>query len=437
MPTQSKKLNIGIIGGSIAGLASAILISKTGANVTILERSENPLTGRGVGNALPEPLVNQCIDLGLFDKNIPHLKAASRTFKIKDGVNPEGKTIWTQPFSLLALNWADIYANLRKRIPDEHYHSGQEVVSIIQDDVACHVKTKKGDQFTFDHVIAADGINSNIRKNVFPDISPQYCDYVVWRGLLNLNEQEAEAHFKQNAHYYVFPKGHLLIYCIPDPHQKGDVLMNWVLYEDRKGKPLNELLIDKNGEKHDVSLPPGSLSESHIRYLNDLASSVLPPSAANIIRNTKEPFLQGIFDLQMPSFIKDRISFIGDAATVLRPHSSSGVAKALQSSITLSKVFEGASLAQWNEEQLALTAQQTGIAKAIGEGMVTDPPNWELMDQNSTAQWWDHLMKGRKWYAIPVEENPKTLTPYSDHQQGVKNEGLTRSEKPRTFKAKL
>ena len=42
-------MKIGIVGGSIAGCSAAILLSKEGYEVTVFERSNKSLVGRGGG----------------------------------------------------------------------------------------------------------------------------------------------------------------------------------------------------------------------------------------------------------------------------------------------------------------------------------------------------------------------------------------------------
>ncbi|WP_133137151.1 NAD(P)-binding protein [Legionella rowbothamii] len=58
--------NIVVVGGSIAGCATAVLLQRLGANVTILEQSSGRI-GQGSGITLPESVVNQCIENDLFD----------------------------------------------------------------------------------------------------------------------------------------------------------------------------------------------------------------------------------------------------------------------------------------------------------------------------------------------------------------------------------
>src|SRR5690606_25265888 len=102
-----KEQHIGIIGGSIAGLAVGASLLQRGAKVTILERSEHPLEGRGAGIVLPEPLIQKCIDSNLFDKDIPRISVSRRSF-----ITQSLQSIWEQPVAVMCLNWSDIYSQL-------------------------------------------------------------------------------------------------------------------------------------------------------------------------------------------------------------------------------------------------------------------------------------------------------------------------------------
>ena len=61
------KLKIGIIGGSITGCCAAVLLSRMGHEVTVLERSESELRDRGAGIFLPMPFVELLKKKDLLD----------------------------------------------------------------------------------------------------------------------------------------------------------------------------------------------------------------------------------------------------------------------------------------------------------------------------------------------------------------------------------
>ena len=402
-----------VIGGSIAGCTAAILLERLGAKVTVLERS-NGVIGQGAGITLPEDVVNQCKALDLFDSNISCITNLARSFSRKNDLKDSVPEIfWTQGIRATALNWADVYQNLRKRVVSKSYHTKTEVSLIKPLDAGYRVETTTGEIYEAELVIAADGVDSLARAYLLPEIHPQYAGYIAWRGILN--EQALPDYITLDKHvpYYVFPNGHLLMYRIPalDFEKTGRTLLNWVMYENRQDLPLKELLIDSQGKQHSRSLPAGSLTELHKRDLHTLAERVLPSDIRKIVELTPQPFIQAVYDFQLPAYSSNQIIFMGDSASTLRPHTASGVFKALNNGIDLFNLIidnPNKSLTElieiWKDAQQKILAADVQKAKNMGEALVTNPPKWESMNQQSTDQWWAEVMQGKSWYATSASE---------------------------------
>jgi 2,6-dihydroxypyridine 3-monooxygenase len=262
-----------------------------------------------------------------------------------------------------------------------------------------------------DFIIAADGVDSSIRNKLFPNASPKYAGYIAWRGVTEITSNCLANNLEAQIPYYMFAGGHILLYRIPskDYQLTGHTLLNWVMYEDRPGKPLSEFLIDNVGRQHTRSLSPGSLSESHISYLHEFANHVLPYPLAEIVNQTKQPFVQAVFDFQLSDYSDKSIVFVGDSASTLRPHTGSGVLKALTSSIALFNIINNsdaddllALLSKWQESQQEMAEEETSKAITMGRALVTHSPNWNQMNQDSTDEWWGKVMQGKTWYATEM-----------------------------------
>jgi 2-polyprenyl-6-methoxyphenol hydroxylase-like FAD-dependent oxidoreductase len=58
-----------------------------------------------------------------------------------------------------------------------------------------------------------------------------------------------------------------------------------------------------------------------------------------VVRHTRQPFFQAIFDLESPRMACGRVALLGDAAFVARPHCGMGVTKAAGDAMALADVL--------------------------------------------------------------------------------------------------
>ena len=399
--------NVVVVGGSIAGCTAAILLQRLGANVTILEQSSGRI-GQGAGITLPEVVVTQCIENDLFDADIPRLLATSRSFVRKNEQDEvDAQVFWKQSIRVMALNWIDVYQNLRQRVESLNYQTNTEVLRFEEIHHGCLVETSDGQVYNADLLIVADGVDSTIRAHLLPNSQPEYAGYVAWRGVIDNEHLASNNLFHEHVPYSVYPHGHILLYRIPgaDYQKTGKTLLNWVMYEDRRGLSLNNLLIDNEGRQRTRSLPAGTLTVEHMQYLHNFAQ-VLPSAIKQIIMETPRPFIQAIFDFHLSAYASNRVIFVGDAAATLRPHTASGVFKALANGFELVHLFDSNSnlkltdwVSLWKKNQQLQLIEETQKAKAMGEALVSHTPDWHSMDQESTDAWWARVMQGKVWYA--------------------------------------
>ena len=101
--------SIGIIGGSIAGCATAIALERAECDVTVFERSAGELKDRGAGILIPVPLRDQLITTGYLEADYPVCQIQARRWLLRDGSKPLGKLLWHQQGSAIANNWGVLY----------------------------------------------------------------------------------------------------------------------------------------------------------------------------------------------------------------------------------------------------------------------------------------------------------------------------------------
>jgi 2,6-dihydroxypyridine 3-monooxygenase len=212
---------------------------------------------------------------------------------------------------------------------------------------------------------------------------------VAWRGLVPERELGAKTEALVDAiTYYVYANSHILVYPIPGPDgsvRAGERLINFVWYRNYlEGSELDHLMTDCNGNRHDVSLPPGTARVEHIAEMRATAGARLPTRLADVVLAAPQPFVQVIVDKETPRMAFSRVCLLGDAAFVVRPHAAAGTAKAAADAWELAAALEArpdieTALAAWEPGQLDLGRKLLERTQRIGRRSQVDC-NWRPGD---------------------------------------------------------
>jgi 2,6-dihydroxypyridine 3-monooxygenase len=364
---------VAVVGGSLGGLTTALVLRDAGCEVTVFERSSSALEARGAGIAvLPETLRYPVERLGVAPEAICSGTGWIRFLEADGGVRHEQRHAYR--FS----SWNTIYRTLLGALEPERYRLGRELASFAGDDDGVTLRFADGAETGADLLVCADGINSTARAAMLPDVAPRYAGYVAWRGLLPESEL-TEATFgvlRDALTYQLLPNSHILVYPIPGPHgevAEGERLINVVWYRNVPAGELPAFLTDRTGVRRSVSLPPGAVREDAVAELRAHAGAHLAPPIAEVVSGLAEPFVQAVFDIEVPRMVSGRACLIGDAAFAVRPHAAAGTAKAAEDGWVLAEelVRAGgdvpAALAAWEERQLALGSALLARTREIGD----------------------------------------------------------------------
>jgi 2,6-dihydroxypyridine 3-monooxygenase len=141
---------------------------------------------------------------------------------------------------------------------------------------------------------------------------------------------------------------------------------------------LAEFLTDRDGQRRSVSLPPGSVRDELVDELRSSADALLAPPIAEVAARIREPFVQAVFDIEVPRMVFGRVCLLGDAAFAVRPHAAAGTAKAAEDGWVLAAELEAAggdvikALTAWEESQLALGSRLLERNREIGDSSQFD-----------------------------------------------------------------
>lgn len=388
-------LRIAIIGGSIASCSAAIELQRLGCEVDVYEQSTADFSERGVGIGAYQQFIELCQQRDLLDPDIPCIPFTQRQF-VRLGENGSEQRLWHQSMSSTVFTWGQLYANLRKRVDDKHFHSGMRLLDATpRAEDSVELSFSNGQRLDCDLVLFADGHDSLGRQLLCPEHTPRYTGYITWRGVL----PESALPYEQEALIAVHPHGHAMCFYVPGDDgncEPGQRKLTWFWYSLANASELATLLQDRDGDQHPSALPPGKLTDSNKAQLLRHAQDLLPASLVKIIQGTEAPFIQGIFDSDPASYRHGPMLLLGDASALVRPHAGSGAIKAIQQAMDLADCLQhdtclDTALDAWNAIAVSNGKQQVRLGQQLGQHMVTDTPDWQAMDAADVERWWHEI----------------------------------------------
>ena len=330
-----------IVGGSLGGLFAANLLLRAGHQVSVLEKSTEPLDGRGAGIVTHSAMMTA-------------LRAAGATIDASFGVevqtrvviNRDGQVSTSLRLPQVLTSWGRLYEILYALLPAICHKSGAVVKSIGQDPQGVHAVCADGSVFSADLLVASDGLRSVVRSQFAPSVLPLYAGYVGWRGVCDeavLSRLTLDSVF--DCFGFALPAGEQLIgYPVAGKNNatvRGQRRFNFVWYRPASDPAtLAALLTDTDGNHYPLGIPPNRIAWRQIAAMREAARRLLAPQFAEIIEKTAQPFLQPICDVASTQIAFGRVLLMGDAAFVARPHVGMGVTKAAEDAMAIAQAIQ-------------------------------------------------------------------------------------------------
>jgi 2-polyprenyl-6-methoxyphenol hydroxylase-like FAD-dependent oxidoreductase len=323
----------------MSGLFAGLMLRRRGLDVTVCERVDTELAGRGAG-IVAQPVVMRTLrELGLDGTGLG-VEATRRTV-----LDTAGRVICEAHCPQTLTAWERLYRILRDGFPPEHYRRGAALRAFEQNGGGVVAHFADGSRLEADVLVGADGIRSTVRAQLLPDLAPLYAGYVAWRALL------PEAAIPSDVHRELFMS---MAFCLPPGEQflaypvagadndlrPGHRRCNVVWYRPAdEATELQRLLTDDHGVTHTISIPPPLIRREAIAEMQAAAERLVAPQFRTLARLIDEPVLQPIYDLETPRMAFGRVAVIGDAAFVARPHVAAGVSKAIDDAAALTEAL--------------------------------------------------------------------------------------------------
>lgn len=362
-----------VIGGSIGGLTTGLLLRDLGFCVSIFERTPTVLDGRGSGIVLQPDTLRWFAERSTTDP-----AALSTTTHWVQYLDRDDRVVHREQRTWSYTAWGTFYRALLNDFGLDDYVLGEFAAGFDQDENGVTVRFVSGRTERADLVVFADGISSMGRARLDPGASLHYSGYIGWRG--TVPEHEVSHHARQvlsdAISYTVVPHSHITMYPIPGDTGVGpaDRLLNYVWYRNVPAGPeLTEMLVDKRGFSGTVSLHPGQVQDRYVDEMRSEAARVFGPAMAEVVTGTATPYVQVVQDARSTRMAEGRVALVGDAACAARPHAAAGTAKAAADAWALHDALQqadgdiAAALRKWEPAQLALSAALAERVVAMGE----------------------------------------------------------------------
>nr|GMD41346.1 Kynurenine 3-monooxygenase [Ipomoea batatas]GMD44325.1 Kynurenine 3-monooxygenase [Ipomoea batatas] len=347
-----------VVGGSIAGISCAHALIGAGWDVVVLEKTSAPPTGSPTGAGLGlDPLARKLVQSWLPQPDLLHRSTLPLTIDQNKATDAEKKISWAltrdEDFNFRAAYWADLYSLLYNALPQNIVFWGHSFLSFsVSDDKSyVSVETKvlnTGDTISIvgDLLVAADGCLSSIRRSFLPDFKLRYSGYCAWRGVLDFsNNESSEAIIGIKAAYpdlgrcLYFDMGsgtHSVLYELLNKR------MNWIWYINQPEPELKGTSVTMK------------VSNDMVRNLHEEAEKVWAPELARLIRETKDPFLNVIYDADpLQQIVWGNVVLIGDAAHPTTPHGLRSTNMSVLDAAVLGKCLE-----KWGLENLTSALEE-------------------------------------------------------------------------------
>jgi len=317
MPSSCR---IAIVGGGLAGLATANALKTFGIEAEVFEQAAALGEIGAAVNASPQAVkALRAIGVGDEVAAVGHRSLGIYTRNMQTGefleFSDRFKAAERYGAPYYTFHRADLLDALAGKLDHSHTHLGHRLVDIDERDGTNVLKFDNGVEVEAQYVIGADGVRSVIRHALYGADNPTYTGQMVWRALLNSSDVPADI---------MEPKGHVQ-WVGPGCH--------FIAYYIRNGKQVN-IVTQQDTDKwvEEGWSTRGDVEEMRASFPNP------EPRLAKLLSLVKECSKWGLFTRPLTqNWGRGRIQLIGDAAHAMLPNAGQGACQAFEDSYILGR----------------------------------------------------------------------------------------------------
>jgi len=329
---HAKRPKVLIAGAGIGGLVAGLSLIQRGIEVEIFEQApELRELGAGVQLSANGTRVLIALDLEQQMEAIAcepsgkeiRLYSTGQTWKLFD-LGASSRAMYGAPYWMV--HRGDFHRVLleafRQRAPGA-LRLGRRCTGFDQDQDNVWLMLENGERHRGDIVVGADGVHSEIRKQIGGDAKPFFTGLAAWRGLVPIERLPARMQRSVGANW-VGPGGHVITY----PVRRGE-LLNFVGIIERESWPV-ESWTERGTRQECIDCFAGWNDEVHAI----IDSLDVPYKWALLGRHPLDHFCVG------------SVCVIGDAAHPTLPFLAQGANMAIEDGMLLARCLDQFSVAE-------------------------------------------------------------------------------------------
>lgn len=321
---MTDKLHIAVIGAGMGGLAVAAGLRKVGHDVTVYEQARQ-FTRLGAGIQIGCNAMHVLRGLGLEDR----LRAD--TFYPSSWSNRDWKTgevLFDIPFGpgaeqaygapYLLAHRGDLHAALVSAVPPEVVKLNHRLTGIDQTAEGVKLTFENGNVATADAAIAADGVHSVVKSQLFGDDEPNFTGRIAYRTvfpaerLKGVEVLNCTKWWGEDRHVVIYPvkPDRSEIYFVTSQPEPGFKLESWSATGD-------------------------------VKVLRE-AFEAFHPEARAVIDAAPDVHKRPLVDRDpLARWVDGKVALLGDASHPMTPYMAQGAAMAIEDAAILSRCLAG------------------------------------------------------------------------------------------------
>jgi salicylate hydroxylase len=315
---MAQALRIAIVGGGLAGLATANALAAFGFEVDIFEQART-LAEIGAGISISSQAVKALRAIGVGEQlaAVGNVSQGLQTRNMQTGEPLEFREPAASRYGAphYFVHRADLLNVLASKIDPGFLHSDHRLTGIEERRSSVTLSFANGAIRQADVVVGADGVHSVIRRALYGADDPTYTGQMVWRALLKGSDVPPEALEPTGSTQWLGPGCHLVSYYL-----RGREVINVVTQEDTDKWVEESWSIAGDPDEMRASFPNPE------------------PRLKTLLSVVTQCSKWGLFTRPLTTnWGQDRIQLIGDAAHAMLPNAGQGAAQSFEDAYTLAR----------------------------------------------------------------------------------------------------